>query len=200
VSEIWLATLDRSTPPRRIAQNADRVRFGGPGLVFRSLENTVNYLTSVRKDGSDRRRVLESPIIGESGVSPDGKWAAVYAPSSGDSGTIHTLALSLETGTSKVLCAGCQVRWGSDGKWLYAATPILVPNTTLGSLAVPLELTQEPPDALESLLAEAIKGAVPVGTRAMGRSAQTMAPGRDPSHYAFVRRDMQRNLYRIPIH
>jgi eukaryotic-like serine/threonine-protein kinase len=192
VSEIWLATLDRSASPRRIAQNADRVWFGGPGLVFRSLENTTNYLTGIRKDGSERRKLLETPIVGESGVSPDGKWAAVFAPSPG---TPATVAVSLETGRTKRICQGCQVRWGADGTWLYVTTPILVPDGA--SLAVPLGRTQEPPDTLDGLLAEAGKGTVPPGTRSMGDAT---ASGRNPSQYAYVRRDMQRNLYRIPIH
>jgi Tol biopolymer transport system component len=198
VYEIWLATLDRSGPPRRIAQDADQVWFGGPGLVFRSLERTVNFLTGIRKDGSDRRPILGRPVIALSDVSPDGKWATVFS-SSGAVGPEGTIAVSLETGAaSEALCA-CPVKWDARGKWLYV-TPLAADTLPL-SLAVPLGPTQQPPEVLANLLSEAANGAVPTGTRVIpGRLGTTIAPGRDPSHYALVRRDMQRNLYRIPLH
>jgi Tol biopolymer transport system component len=199
VSEIWLATLDRSAPPLRIAQNADEVRFGGPGLVFRSLENTVNFLTAIRMDGSGQRRVLETPIIAPSDVSPDGRWAIVFSAGSSDLGPAATIAVSLETGAaSAAICPGCAIKWGADGKWLYVG---IQSGDTSRSLAVGLGSSQQPPQALASLLPEVINGAVPTGIRVIsGYVNEGLEPGRDPSYYAFVRRDMQRNLYRIPLH
>ena len=55
-SQIWLAPLDRRTPPRRIA-DGDQVSFGAHGdLVFRSLEGTTNF-----RSGSRRTEVDENP-------------------------------------------------------------------------------------------------------------------------------------------
>ena len=57
---------------------------------------------------------------------------------------------------------------------------------------VQLGATQEPPQDLSTFVAETGQGTV------IGHLF--FAPGPNPSTYAFVRRDMQRNLYRIPLH
>jgi hypothetical protein len=122
VSEIWLASADRSTPPRRIAQNADLVWFAGSDLVFRSLEATSNFIERIGKDGSRRRRVIETPILELTAVSPDGKWATAGAPGTTESRP-STVVVSLESGTSRSLCDRCLASWAQDGKWIYAVIP-----------------------------------------------------------------------------
>src|SRR4030095_13067332 len=77
VSEIWLAAMDRSTPPRRIAQKADTVSFAGSDLVCRALDDKSNFVERIGRDGNGRRRMLDTPILGILDVSPDGKWASV---------------------------------------------------------------------------------------------------------------------------
>jgi hypothetical protein len=197
VSEIWLARVDRSTPPRRIAQNGDQVSFAGSDLVFRSLEDKVNFLVRIGKDGGGRRKVIDTPVIGLIDVSPDGKWAVVGAPGTGESQTAGTMAVSLESGKSKPLCAGCFAIWGPDGRWMYASITGGVSNAG-NRLAVPLRGTQEPPDSLAAVLAEAAKGTTPPGVRPL--TNRVIAPGPDPTTYAFAKSDVQRNLYRIPLH
>jgi serine/threonine protein kinase/Tol biopolymer transport system component len=192
VSEIWLAAIDRSTPPRRIAQKADAVTFAGTDLIFRSLEDTRNFIERIGKDGEGRRRVLDGPILGfQGGVSPDGKWVTVGVPGPDESAPVE-LVVSVETGVSRVICGRCQAFWGPDGKWMYAVRGSL--GSEESRVAVPLGATQEPPQRLPTLVTEA----VPPGTTLIGH--QYFAPGPNPSTYAFVRRDMQRNLYRIPLH
>jgi hypothetical protein len=188
VSEIWLAAIDRSTPPRRIARNADTVSFAGSDLVFRSLEDKSNFIERIGKDGNGRRRMVEAPIIGIGAVSPDGKWATVAVLRPDESTPVET-AVSLETGVSRAICQRCGAFWGPDGKWMYAVQGAT--ETTESHVAIPLGATQEPPQALSTLIAEAAQEAV------IGH--EFFAPGPNPSTYAFVRRDMQRNLYRIPL-
>jgi hypothetical protein len=196
VSEIWLASTDRSTPPRRIAQNADSMWFAGSDLVFRSLEATSNFIERIGKDGSGRRRVIETPILELTGVSPDGKWATAGAPGE-DQSRPSTIAVSLDSGASRSVCARCEAFWAQDGKWIYAVVPG-VSGTSSERLAVALGATQEPPPALSALLAESAKGTVPPGTRVIGH--EYFAPGSDPSTYAYAKTDVQRNLFRIPLH
>jgi eukaryotic-like serine/threonine-protein kinase len=195
VSEIWLAAVDRSAPPRRIAQNADAVSFAGSDLVFRSLEDKSNFIERIGKDGNGRRRVLETPILGLVDVSPDGKWATVGVAGPDESAPVE-MVVSVETGVSRVICGRCQAFWAPDGKWIYAI------RGPLGNedfrVAVPLGATQEPPQDLLTLIAAAGQGTAPSGTHIIGH--QFFAPGPNPSTYAFVRRDMQRNLFRIPLH
>jgi Tol biopolymer transport system component len=207
VSEVWLAALDRSAPPRRVVDGADSVAFSGAALIVRSLEEKANFLMRVSKDGPERRRVLESPILNVGGpglnrghVSPDGKWAIVSVSGTGESGSLTNSVVSIEVGTIEPVCVGCQVTWGPDGKWLYAT---IVPDSRgpapPGLLAIPLSATQRPPESLASLLAEAAAGKIPAGTRLIAGQTE-IAPGPNPSVFAFTRSDMQRNLYRIPLH
>ena len=201
VPEIWLAALDRTVAPRRIAQSADMVFFAGSELIFRSLENTANFITRVRKDGSEPRRVMETPVIGIGDVSPNGRWAIVFLSGTSESKTQGALLVSLDTGTSRPLCVGCRGIWAPDGTWLYAAiAPDGGQAPMRGALAVPLGATQEPPDSLDDMLNQAAKATPPPGGRLVGIFPTVLGPGRDPSIYAFTKRDMQRNLYRIPLH
>ena len=64
-SQIWLAALDRRTPPRQIAQGGDQVSFGPEeDLVFRSVADN-NALIRIKKDGTGRSRVTAATVIGE---------------------------------------------------------------------------------------------------------------------------------------
>jgi eukaryotic-like serine/threonine-protein kinase len=72
-SQIWLASLDRRSPPRRIAGAGDQVSFGADGdLVFRSLEEDTNWLVRMKKDGTERERITTTPVLDKFGVSPLG--------------------------------------------------------------------------------------------------------------------------------
>jgi serine/threonine protein kinase len=196
VREIWVAPLDRSAPPVRIVESGDEVSFGpGSELIFRALDNTVNYLTSIRRDGTGRRRLLDTPILNKFGVSPDGNWATVLAPGAGEERTFVTLAVPLDGGAPRPVCAGCSVNWTDDGKWLYVGPEGAVSPTTV---LIATNGTQAPPDTLATLLQSAAKGELPPGVRLIEKSL--VVPGLDPSTYVFTRRDVQRNLFRIPLH
>ena len=53
---IWLAALDRRTPPRQIARAGDQVSFGTDGdLIFRSLEEKTTWLVRIKKDGERKK-------------------------------------------------------------------------------------------------------------------------------------------------
>jgi len=191
VSEIWLAEIDRSTPPRRIAQKANAVFFAGSGLIFLSLEDKQNFIERIGKDGNGRRRVLDRPILGLQGVSPDGKWVTAGVSGRDESAPVE-LVVSVETGGSRVICGRCLSFWGPNGKWMYAVRGAL--GSQESRVSIQLGATQEPPLRLSALVLEA----VPPGTTLIPH--RFFAPGPNPSTYAFVRRDMQRNLYRIPLH
>jgi len=169
------------------------VMFAGSDLVFRSLEDKVNFIVRIGKDGGGRRRVMDTPILDLNGVSPNGEWAIASAGGAGES-TAGNFAVWMESGASKRLCTACQAFYGPDGKWVYATI-----NSFGGiRLALPLGASQEPPDSVATALAEAAKGTTPPGTHVIGQSLST--PGPDPSTYAWTKRDMQRNLFRIPLH
>ena len=192
--EIWLAALDRSMPPRRVVQSADDVSFGaGDDLIFRSLEDKVNFLMRIGKDGSGLRRIIQTPILNKFGVSPNGAWTAVLAPGQGDA-TYVTLAVPLRGGDAYTICNGCAVHWSPDGTRLYVGTE---GPASPSFLVVPIDATQAPPKTLMTIIATARKGVRPPGIEFIERLQ--IAPSANPSIYAFTRRDVQRNLFRIPL-
>ena len=113
-SQIWLAALDRRTPPRQIAQGGDQVSFGAEeDLVFRSVAEN-NALIRIKKDGTGRSRVTAATVIDKFGLSPDGKWVIALLAGSG------TFAVPVDGGAPTRICARtCPSTWSSDGRWLY---------------------------------------------------------------------------------
>jgi hypothetical protein len=186
-SQIWLAALDRRTPPRQIAQGGDQVSFGPEeDLVFRSVTEN-NALIRIKKDGTGRSRVPAATVVDKVGVSPDGKWVTASLAEGG------TVAIPVDGGAPVKICAlRCLSTWSPDGRFFYL--------WRLGkrkTLAFPVPSGRSLPD----LPAEGVDpGAAigPPGARIIENDS--ISPGRDPSTYVFIKTDLHRNLYRIPLH
>src|SRR5581483_6134350 len=83
-SRIVLAALDRQSPPHQIPHvEGDSPLFGKDGEVcFRDFDSlardeksgAATYLTCVRPDGTNLRRVSDTPILLPAGISRDGEW------------------------------------------------------------------------------------------------------------------------------
>jgi hypothetical protein len=197
--QIWLASLDRRTPPRQIARAGDQVSFGADGdLVFRSLEGTTNVLVRIKKDGSGRERITTAPVVDKFGVSPDGQWVIVASP--GESETAR-IAVPIRGGTpSRKICgSGCSAKWSSDGRFLYVTSAASAAATSSErTLAIPVPAGQSLPDLPTSGIDPAAGVAELPGTRVIEQGS--VSPGSDPSTYVFTKTDLQRNLFRIPLH
>ena len=193
VSHIWLASLDRRTPPREIARSGDQVSFGADGdIVFRSREEKVNVLARIKKDGSGRERITAAPIVDKYGVSPDGKWAVVVSPES-DKAEYSTFVVPISGGAPQKICtAVCVAFWSSDGRFFYDQ-----PSSSGKTLAISVPAGKSLPDLPSFGRSDAVEGVVPRATVLEHRS---VSPGPDPSTYVFTRTDSQRNLFRIPLH
>jgi hypothetical protein len=184
-----LAALDRRTPPRQIAEGGDQVSFGPEeDLVFRSVAEN-NALIRIRKDGTGRSRVTAAPVLDKFGLSPDGKWVIASLAGKG------TFAIPVHGGTPVTICPrpSCPSRWSSDGRFLYVSQS----DGTGKTLAFPVPAGRSLPD----LPAEGVDpnaAADPPGARIIGNGL--ISPGPDPSTYVFVKTDLQRNLFRIPLH
>jgi hypothetical protein len=186
-SQIWLAALDRRTPPRQIAQGGDQVSFGPEEvLVFRSVAEN-NALIRIKKDGTGRSRVTAGTVLDKFGLSPDGKWVTASLAGSG------IFAIPIHGGAPVKICAQlCRSTWSSDGRFFYVWR-----QGTGKTLAFPVA----PGRSLPDLPAEGVdpRAAVgPPGARIIEHGS--ISPGRDPSTYVFTKTDLQRNLFRIPLH
>jgi Tol biopolymer transport system component len=192
-SHIWLAALDRRTPPSEIARSGDQVSFGADGdIVFRSREEKTNVLARIKKDGGGRKRITAAPVIDKYGVSPDGKWAVVVSPES-DKARYSTFAVPISGGARQKICIGaCVAFWSSDGRFFY-----YFQRGSQKTLAVPVPAGKSLPDLPSSGITAAAEGPAP---RATILEHTSVSPGPDPSTYVFTRTDNQRNLFRIPLH
>jgi len=198
-SAIWLARLDRRTPPREIARDAEYVSFGThDDLLFVTLGKETSYLTRIMKDGTGRTRISDvSPIYNKGGISPDGEWAIVYSPVTSRDAPLGTVAVPIRGGRSKSICSGlCYAWWSSDGKFLYAS--VFDESSPELTVVVPVQAGHMVPDVPEAgLNIRANQTAIP-GSRVIEQAR--VVPGPDSSSYVFVKTELQRNLYRVPIH
>ena len=127
-SQIFLAPLDRSSPPRLVTKDGDSVSFGGSGmLIFLQLEEKTGHLARIHADGSGLEHLLDTPTTAKFDVSPDGEWVVVGGVTGEKNqppGTIRgTIAVSIRDRSSRSICKGpCLVHWSSDGKYLYVST------------------------------------------------------------------------------
>ena len=78
-SRLWLAPLDRRSPPRQIPNiEGEQPVFGATGEVFfRGVEGTSSFLYRVQEDGGELRKAFDVPIVGLSGESPGRNWLAL---------------------------------------------------------------------------------------------------------------------------
>ncbi len=191
-NRLWIAPIDRSSPPRQIPNvEGDGPLYGPKGeIVFRGREGAYGFAYSIGEDGSGLRKLSDHPVIGTWSISPDGRWLAVYArPSNEESGV--ELLLSLDGGPHVVVGAMIHLKWARDGKLAFLS---LVSGATY---AVPLTpgriLPPIPPGGFRS---RADIAALP-GARLI--DSADVAPGPTAGVHAYSRETVQRNLYRIPV-
>jgi hypothetical protein len=192
--QIWLAPLDHSSPPRMIVQGGDSAFFGAEGeIIFRQLGEKSNSLARVKSDGTHRELVMETPILVLNSVSRDGEWAGVGF--SGDNSRAQGAVVQIRSGTPRKVCTFCYTQWSSDGKFFYVTQPPTRPSPGK-TFIFPLQT----PNSLPDLPAEGIYAGwtPPAGVKVIER--EHIYPGADPSTYVFTKTDLQRNLFRIPLH
>src|ERR1022692_3286680 len=64
-SRLWLAPLDRRSPPRQIPNiEGEQPVFGATGEVFfRRVEGTSAFLYRVKQDGGEQRKAIDLPVV-----------------------------------------------------------------------------------------------------------------------------------------
>jgi DNA-binding winged helix-turn-helix (wHTH) protein/Tol biopolymer transport system component len=101
---IWIADVERRTPPRRLVGGTElRAFFGAPGEIIYTGEDS--HLYRMKEDGSGMEMVSTDPVAYLSTVSPDGRWAVIIRPQNPNGvGTTSLAFMSLRGETSFDVC------------------------------------------------------------------------------------------------
>jgi Tol biopolymer transport system component len=202
-SQIWLAPLDRRTPPRLIVDEGDQVSFGAPGeLIFRSLAKGT-ALARIKTDGTGFERISTVSFLDKGDVSPDGEWVIINSLTTSDHPGLERLAVPIRGGVPRTVCHGdadtCTAGWSQDGNYLYVGSDLKTsPSFARRTFAIPVPAGKALPDLPAGGITDFKRAAALPGARTIEEGL--ISPGSDPSVYLFTRADSQRNLFRIPLH
>jgi eukaryotic-like serine/threonine-protein kinase len=194
-SNVWIAPTDRKSAPREIKSvgNEDCPFFLPNGdLIFRSVEGDQNFLYRMKTDGTDRRRISDSPIFDPFGVSHDGRWILAQTRGQNAENPYSVSAFSVDGGPTALICVGlCLATWDRTGKSLYLGL-----STDNGNIyALPLQ-----PSGLPNLPAEGFSTVKQLSQmRAVVVPFGIVESGGTASMYAYTNSTIRRNLYRIPL-
>jgi hypothetical protein len=198
-SQIWLATLDRRSPPRLVASSGENSPYFGADdqILYRLSDGKTHYLARMRRDGSGRSKVASYPIGNVQTISPDRRWVVSIMPSPEglDGGS---MAVPVDGGPPRRICKGGRpVEWSPEGKFLY----ISVQQPSRGSAGKTLVIPLQAGEMFPNLPALGIRGledaALFRGSRVI--DGWNLSPGPDPSVFAYVKMIVHRNLFRIPL-
>ena len=129
---IWIADLDRRTPARQLTTSGEpRAFFGDPGEIVYLGDD--GRLRRMRDDGSDAAVVSPDSLVHLMTVSPDGRWAAVIAPTSTEGGGTRVEFRSLRGEAPITVCEdACRgigpasVRFNLPFSWSLDGTRLIV--------------------------------------------------------------------------
>jgi Tol biopolymer transport system component/predicted Ser/Thr protein kinase len=200
-SSLWLASLERRSPPRQFPFAAADQPMLGPGgdVFFRKFEDKRAFLYRAPADGSPPQRVMDTPVINLESIDPGGSWVAADASLPGQN-TLYgwmVAAYPVSGGAPVPLCYICHVKWAPDGKLLYLWFHGWGGSEKPGAKTylIPLRPGNPIPPLRSILKSDADVRGLP-GVRAVEPAGLTPGPG---GLFAFSRETVQRNLYRIPI-
>jgi eukaryotic-like serine/threonine-protein kinase len=200
-SRLWIAALDRRFSPRQITsrsgESTPMYRKSGK-LYFLAAEGDYNFLCRMNEDGTQREKLLSEPIASLENISPDEKWAIIFRGRKREDQDYNLEAFSLEGKGLVTVCHKrlCSIDWSRDGKFVYLSQSTMSTATGRRTFVLPLSdgatFPHLPPNGIAS------ENDLPNRSR-LKVIDQPLSPGPTTDLYAFVKRDVHRNLYRIPI-
>ncbi len=209
-SGLWLANLDRRSPPRQITSAGEyRGFFGAPGEIVFQSNTEARHLFRMNEDGSGRQQISPDPILMILSVSHDGRWLIASTPVGHGEQTSLMKMYPVHGETPPiVLCDICvagfgparigspPMSWGWDGDFLYLSLKYFGMHSRK-TVAIPLKSSKPYYNLTNGKLRSEHDFAQIPGTRLIDEL--DVFPGPDPSFYAFSRKTAQTNLYRIEL-
>jgi DNA-binding winged helix-turn-helix (wHTH) protein len=196
---LWIAPIDKSSPPRRIGQSGETWPCFGPRgqIFFQLLAGNFNYLEQMNPDGSGRSKLVSFPILDLLSISPGRRWIMANATVPGGTAPV-IMAIPTSGGPPLIVSESyCVPTWSSSGEWLFVSFEDATRTSPGRSLAIPAGPGETPPPfPPEGIPAQADASLIP-GAQSIPRA--DLVPGRDPSHYVYVNTTVHSNLYRISL-
>jgi len=193
-SHVWVAPLDRRTPPKQLTSTVAHMPCFGPrgDVYFAAHEGDLESVYSVGPDGTEPRKMNLGPGADPKNISPHGDWWLFgFAP---------VVAFPTQGGPPIRICNFCGVAWGTDSKFLYLRFRNIGEMGGGRTFVIALPPGRDLPNLPEGGLKSPadVKGMNLVAEIDM-KGMTIFAPGPNPSIYAYVRTSVQRNLFRIPL-
>jgi eukaryotic-like serine/threonine-protein kinase len=197
LSNLWVAPTDHRSSPRQIVSSVseDDPNFLPNGdLLFRAVEEGVNFVYRMHADGSDRRKVSPEHISDFRNVSPDGRWAVAQATDRSGESPYSMFAFPVEGGSPVRLCShDCIPIWDARGDFMYIGFHVQTdPNT----YALPIQRGSGLPDLPSTMIGgtedlKKLKSAVVI--------PHIVDEAFSSSLYVYTVQNTHRNLYRVPL-
>lgn len=200
---LWIVPFDRQLRPHQIPNvEGDHLFFGVNGeIFFRGLDGNSSFAYRVREDGSGLQKVVDQPVAGLAGLTPDGQWLVAKVP--GPSGS-RTLAVPIRQRSAvRVVTAeglsfaDTEVRWSADARSVYLRIPV---NEESWAAARTYGLPLAPGSMWPNIPREGFRSETEIANAPGAVLLNDFdAPGPRTDVYAFSRMTVQRNLFRIPL-
>ena len=204
---LWVAPLDRRSPPRQIPNVEGQRPVFGPGgeIFFRAIEGTSSHICGIHEDGTGLRRVAEEQLGAyPTGISPDGQW--LIARGDNTPGRSIVAAYPLRGGPPVPIVSQKSgfgdpiLKWSSDGRLFLISVPASAAGACGQTYLVPLSRPNSRPNSLPPSPAGGFESEKQIASLpgASRVDAFHVASPR-PEVYAFAQETVQRNLCRIPL-
>jgi DNA-binding winged helix-turn-helix (wHTH) protein/Tol biopolymer transport system component len=198
-SQLWLAPVDKSSPPKPIGLSGETSPYFGPHgeILFRLTEGKFNYLARMNPDGSGRSKVVPYPISTVQGVSPGRHWVMAIAPLL-DNSTVAPMAIPVDGGNPVRICEiFCETGWTTNGEFVFASVEEPSLSSPGRSLAIPVGPGEALPKFPPSGISPRADASVIPGARSVKGAG--LVPGPDPATFVYVKTSVHRNLFRISL-
>ncbi len=197
-SSIWVAPTNRHSSPVKISPAGatdDSPSFLPDGeIAFRSIKGGANYLSRMKSDGSDRRKIMPRRIVDLIAVSRDGRSLVASAPGPDEENFATTMVFTLDGNKSSTLCQGyCMIQWDGAGKFAYLNYKDAYAKEGMAILPVQADTGMPKiPSAGFTRRDEVLNSKLPT----MPVNLESVA---SPSLYAYSVQNIRRNLFRVPL-
>lgn len=198
-TQLWLAPVDRSTPPVRVGKSGETwPHFARGRILFQQTEGDSNYIEQMNLDGSNRSKVVPYSIAEIQSISPGGRWLVATVSKAPGEGGPAIMAIPIDGGTPRRICVSyCLTTWSNSGRFLFAELELASRKNPGRTLAIPLGPEESLPGLPPGGLAPTAEPTAVKGSQIIARDG--IAPGKDPEHFAYVYTTVHRNLYRISL-